>query len=86
MTMKKIDLSDEDFEYLRLIVRYKTNAAASELVRVQEFSDEAHETFELGAKVLVGDAMVLSGLSLGHEIMVRIDEALSVAEDVDTAE
>lgn len=80
--MKHVDLSDEDFEYLRLMVRVKTNESSAYLDKLNDFVKGAHEHLPLlGDDVKIGDVLSLSAHALGLEIMCRIDEALEVAQD-----
>lgn len=81
--MKTINLSDEDFEYLRLMVRVRNNDCVERIQNLADFANDAQTHFDVSEEVREADAMILRGMLVGLETMTRIDIALEEALDAE---
>lgn len=79
--MKHVDLSTEDFEFLRFMFRVKANQFLDGAEESAKFAQEAHREFDLGDDVVDMDSAVLAAWQKTAELIGRIDEALEVAQE-----
>lgn len=85
--MKTVELSTEDFEYLRFVFRTQVNAMIDDMMDKAKFARAAHKEFPLlGNTTRVDDKTILEIYREASLKMIRIDEALAAAQGVDTTD